>query len=58
MKVKMKRGDKVRVGDIFIELTAQGESAASVSISAPKEVPIIIERGIASPFQFPPRSDM
>ncbi len=52
MNIKLKKGDIVRLGNgVVIELKADGESSARVSVSAPRDIPIVIERGIPSPFQ-------
>lgn len=59
MAVKMRRGDIVRLGDqITIELKKDGSEVARITISAPIDVPIIIERGIQSPFHKVPQSDI
>ena len=51
MNVVMRRGDRVRIGDVTIDLKKAGELKATVCVSAPSHTPIIIERGITSPFQ-------
>lgn len=59
MNIKMRRGDKIRIGNgIVIDLKTDGEEGARVCVTAPRDQKIIIERGIASPFQPKPPSDI
>lgn len=59
MNIKMRRGDKVRIGNgVIIDLKTDGEEGARVCVTAPPDMKIIIERGIPSPFQPKPRSDI
>lgn len=59
LNIKMKRGDVVRVGhDIIIEVKSEGESSIRVSVTAPRETRILIERGIPSPFHGRTPSDI
>ena len=50
MNVVMRRGDRVRVGDVVIDFNKVGEVKATVCVSAPTHTRIIIERGISTPF--------
>lgn len=58
MSIKMTKGEIVRVGDVIIELRSDGESSARFTVTAPRDIPIVREREIASPFHKKGASDI